>query len=699
MITSNGLQKLGFASLKDFVLEDVGSGIYIKEWKSAQPQPTESEIEAAHAEWQSEFDAQEYARNRQAEYPPIGDQLDALFHAGVFPADMAAQLQAVKDKYPKVQNMARTTIRTEDITASEVTTAKMAVDPTNATNLASGTVADARLGTIPADITANQTSIVANQDDIALLGFKVAANGSLARYNLVDQSIDDFQDASGVDASASTNEVRDSANYYSGVSSGGNYWGDESDGAVTISADTELTVPSKNGSYDGDMLVMNYSSLTIDAGYTLTTDQPGRGLLIYVSGDCTINGSLIMTGRGPAADASASGGSDSSAAPSGGLKLNFVKSGGTTLSGNSDFAGSGNPAVAAVANHAASGVTGVQYTWSRQGAAGASGGAWGTASVAGATGTAGTSTSYNLQSGGGAGGGRLGSGYTSDGSYGSCWGGGSGGATGHDSGASDGTEDGVAWGGAGGRDLCGLTSTTGTNKAAGNPTQAPKQGSDFTQNVGEDGFSGEGTGGFIALIVGGDLTIGGSGKIQANGVQGVTRASYLPSDTNFFGGSSGGGTVLVAYGGTPTNVTSSYVKADGGTIYTGSATGGVGGAGVVQLNSVTPDTYNDMTLISNPQTAESAPTTGDLVITYTNGAGTATVNTDIKAYISRDGSAYTSAVTLVDQGDTGGHTILTANGVDLSGITSGTSMRYKIETLNQSAAKQTRIQAVSLGWS
>jgi len=34
-------------------------------------------------------------------YPPIGDQLDALFHAGVFPAEMAAKLQAVKDKYPK----------------------------------------------------------------------------------------------------------------------------------------------------------------------------------------------------------------------------------------------------------------------------------------------------------------------------------------------------------------------------------------------------------------------------------------------------------------------------------------------------------------------------------------------------------------------------------------------------------------------
>ncbi len=45
--------------------------------------------------------ASSYAELRRTEYPPIGDQLDALFHAGVFPTEMAAMLQAVKDKYPK----------------------------------------------------------------------------------------------------------------------------------------------------------------------------------------------------------------------------------------------------------------------------------------------------------------------------------------------------------------------------------------------------------------------------------------------------------------------------------------------------------------------------------------------------------------------------------------------------------------------
>ncbi len=39
--------------------------------------------------------------NRRMEYPYIGDQLDALYHAGVFPSEMMAKIKAVKDKYPK----------------------------------------------------------------------------------------------------------------------------------------------------------------------------------------------------------------------------------------------------------------------------------------------------------------------------------------------------------------------------------------------------------------------------------------------------------------------------------------------------------------------------------------------------------------------------------------------------------------------
>ena len=63
--------------------------------------PSREEIEAEVIRLQSEYDSQLYARQRAPEYPSIGDQLDALFHAGVFPPEMAAKIQAVKDKFPK----------------------------------------------------------------------------------------------------------------------------------------------------------------------------------------------------------------------------------------------------------------------------------------------------------------------------------------------------------------------------------------------------------------------------------------------------------------------------------------------------------------------------------------------------------------------------------------------------------------------
>ena len=72
------------------------------EWlDTEQTQPTEAEITAESERLQAEYTATEYQRNRAPLYPSLGDQLDALFHAGVFPAEMAAKIQAVKDQFPK----------------------------------------------------------------------------------------------------------------------------------------------------------------------------------------------------------------------------------------------------------------------------------------------------------------------------------------------------------------------------------------------------------------------------------------------------------------------------------------------------------------------------------------------------------------------------------------------------------------------
>jgi hypothetical protein len=63
--------------------------------------PTEQEILDKVNELEIAYQSKEYARKRVEEYPSIGDQLDALFHAGVFPEEMAVKIQAIKDKYPK----------------------------------------------------------------------------------------------------------------------------------------------------------------------------------------------------------------------------------------------------------------------------------------------------------------------------------------------------------------------------------------------------------------------------------------------------------------------------------------------------------------------------------------------------------------------------------------------------------------------
>jgi len=45
--------------------------------------------------------AHSYDEMRRRNYPDIGDQLDALYHAGIFPDAMADQIKAVKDANPK----------------------------------------------------------------------------------------------------------------------------------------------------------------------------------------------------------------------------------------------------------------------------------------------------------------------------------------------------------------------------------------------------------------------------------------------------------------------------------------------------------------------------------------------------------------------------------------------------------------------
>ena len=64
------------------------------------PPITDKQILAEQQRLQMIDDWHEYRRNRATEYPTIQEQLDALYHAGIFPPEMSARIRAVKEKYP-----------------------------------------------------------------------------------------------------------------------------------------------------------------------------------------------------------------------------------------------------------------------------------------------------------------------------------------------------------------------------------------------------------------------------------------------------------------------------------------------------------------------------------------------------------------------------------------------------------------------
>jgi len=119
----------------------------------------------------------------------------------------------IEDEAVTSVQLAATSVTSATIQDNTIANVKMAVNPSDASTFNAGDVPTAQLGNVPVVTT---TTL---QDDIALLGFKTAANGSLAKYNLVDQTVDAFEDASGVDAGSSTDATRNASKYYSGTSS------------------------------------------------------------------------------------------------------------------------------------------------------------------------------------------------------------------------------------------------------------------------------------------------------------------------------------------------------------------------------------------------------------------------------------------------------------------------------------------------
>ena len=68
-------------------------------WHNGTAEISKSDIQAKQAELKTAYDAKEYQRKRESEYPSIADQLDDLYHNGI--DGWKATIKTTKDKYPK----------------------------------------------------------------------------------------------------------------------------------------------------------------------------------------------------------------------------------------------------------------------------------------------------------------------------------------------------------------------------------------------------------------------------------------------------------------------------------------------------------------------------------------------------------------------------------------------------------------------
>ena len=488
-------------------------------------------------------------------------------------------------------------------------------------------------------------------NNVAILGFKVATNGSLAKYNLVNQVIDEFTDASGIDASASTNE-----NLVNGYFRGA------------------------TGSYPTGGTVSTYSSGGVN--YRVHSFLSNANFVAASSG--TVDMLLVGGGGG--------GGNYLGGGGGGGAVLHVQN---RTLSAATYAVVRGNGGLGGQ-NHSDNGSIGsgsyfgADYAstnlYARPGGAG-SGHGNGGASPSGTHAPVVASTAITGTGNGGGG-------------------------------ASSGASAGV---GADPTDRTvsapsGETWTLYSNNAGGNGTQGGTHASGGGAGAGGAGANGSSSGnggvGVQINIDGNNYYYGGGGgggsitRVNSGGNGGLGGGGGAGSENG--GTGSGGGSALNSGSNAVGNVAGGDGGANtgggGGGGSHGDYDGGDGGTGIVIVRYADSQFLStaDLTLQSVDTTAvDGAPTKADLVILMENGVGTATLNTDIKGFISRDSGTTFTQGTLVDEGSYGTNTkrIVAFHDLDISSQPSGTSVCYKITTHNQSTgSKETRITAVSHGW-
>lgn len=116
---------------------------------------------------------------------------------------------------------------------------------------------------------------------------------------------------------------------------------------------------------------------------------------------------------------------------------------------------------------------------------------------------------------------------------------------------------------------------------------------------------------------------------------------------------------------------------------------------IIEYEMFEPIVINNLELISIILNAEDTPQEARIIL-LTEEVDSITLNTDLIVSISRDGGITFSQATLIDEGDFDSTRRVLTGTADLGSQSLGTSMIYKIETLND---KQTKIHSCALFWS
>ena len=369
-----------------------------------------------------------------------------------------------------------------------------------------------------------------------------------------------------------------------------NYFGTGVDGSVTVSSSAQISSSTSpaglNNTAFGDIVVKNYRDLTINSGIFFSPLRACRGMLIYCTGNLTVNGTISMTGKG-------GGVATKIASPIGVASVTdtrFDLIDATLYFNNFSSSAAGGRGIPTHWNWAPSGSAWFNNYKIRVPLSGSVAGGAGGASSGGAGGT-GTAGVFCCGSGGGGGGGGNTGNAGRAGGRGTIFsGGGGGGGAAYYTGApgtlGTGGTIGTLEAGGNGENTGGTSA--GAGGGAGNP--AGSGGNSFGAGSATAGTVG--AGGLLIIIARGNVTV--NGTISSNGSAGGNSVGAGPAPSAIQagggGGGSGGGRILIIYGGTYTNAGSVVANGGSGGTSTGgpaqSGAGGSGGVGAITLRKV-----------------------------------------------------------------------------------------------------------------